>query len=302
MRNGSNTGDPPDWYQNAIHQEPEIGALDVDGASIDWAAWGERGRPGLMLLIGNGAHIGWWRPIAPILARDYRVATFNWSGMGSSDWREEYSISTCIQEALAVAQASGLFEAQERPCIAAHSLGGFFGLHLLVEQGEKFGGGILVDSRLRLKSPWGKHAPPTAPFHLHETQEEAIARFRLLPEQPARNAFILDMLARESVGKVEGGWRFRQDPDFRRKMHLDGNLIPLIPHSKCPLAFVRGTLTKSVSTEIWRAKQEAAPTGTPFIEIADAHHHVMLDQPLELVAIIQALLRGFGDRSATEAR
>lgn len=304
MNNTRNVNDPPQWYRDAIKQTPETGSLGVDGANIDWSAWGERGRPGLMLLIGNGAHMGWWRPIAPILARDYRVVTFNWSGMGSSDWREKYSISTFVEEALDVATAAGLFQAQEQPYIAAHSLGGFFGLHLLVEHGERFGGGILVDSRLRLGSLWSEHAVPTAPFHAHETQEDAIARFRLLPEQPAQNEFILRMLAEESVGEVQGGWRFRQDPDFRRKMHLDQDLVPLIPESKCPLAFVRGALTKSVSTEIWLAKQAIAPAGTPFVEIPGAHHHVMVDQPLKLVATIRALLLGFGNDFAggTERR
>ena len=284
-----------------MQQTPETGSLEIEGANINWVAWGERGKPGLMLLIGNGAHIGWWRPLGTTLASDYRVVTFNWSGMGTSDWREQYSLPIFIAEALSVAEAAGLFQAQEKPCVVAHSFGGFLALHLLVNHGKRFGGGIMVDSRLRLGSPWGEHALPTSPFHVHETKEAAIARFRLAPQQPVQNEYMLRMLAEEAVGEVEGGWRFRQDPDFRRKLHIDTDLIPLIPLSKCPLAFVRGALSNSLSAEIWTAKQAFAPKGSPFVEIPDAHHHIMLDQPLELVAAIQELLLGFGKNAAVDA-
>ncbi len=274
-------------------RKPEIDWVTVDGAKIEWAVWGERGRPGLLLLIGNGAHIGWWRPIAPILAQDYRVVTFNWSGMGRSDWRDVYPVATLIAEAMAVGEAAGLFEGGGAPFLGAHSFGGFIGLRLLIEHGARFAGGLLIDSRLRVRQQWGGDAVTVSPFHVHDTKEQAIARFRLKPDQPECNPFILNMLAEESLERIAEGWRYRQDPNMRRKTPLDLDMIPMIVKAKCPLAFIRGAHSASVVDEIWVAQKAASPPGTPFIEVPDAYHHLMIDRPIALVTAMRALLKTF---------
>lgn len=287
----------PEWFRRALASRPENGWLNVAGAKVEWAAWGERGRPGLLLITGNGAHIGWWRPIAPILAEDYRVAAFSWTGMGRSDWRDTYEIKTLMMEPMAVAQAAGLFESEAAPFLCAHSFGGFVALNMLVKQGDLFGGGVLVDSRLRIRQSWGANAKEMPPFHVHATKDQALARFKLKPDQPHCHPFILDMLAEESLEQVGEGWRYRQDPNMRRKTPLGADLIPMIGHAKCPLAFIRGARSASIVDEIWAAQKAAALPGTPFVEIPDAHHHVMLDQPIALVAAMRALLQTFpGER------
>lgn len=295
--------DPPAWLARALDDEPEYDWIEVDGVKIRWAAWGKRGRPGVLLLTGNGAHIGWWRPIAPFLAQDFRVATFDWSGMGASGWRDEYPIATFLEEAMGVCEAAGLF-VNGAPFVAAHSFGGFLGLHLVVQRGARFAGGILIDSRLRLRKAWGSEAPKAVPFRHYATREEAIARFRLVPDQPTPSAFALQRLAEESVEAIGEKWRFRQDPDLRRKTPLDPDLIPLIPAAQCPLVFIRGELSSSVIDEIWQAKMAAARPGTPFIEIPEGHHHLMVDQPIALITAIRAGLCFLDgpDASKTDAR
>lgn len=280
---------PIQWFVEAMQKVPESGRLTVAGASLEWAAWGERGCPGLLLLIGNGAHIGWWRPLAAILAEDFRVATFSWSGMGGSQWRDEYHIDNFVAEAMAVAEATGIFDSDVLPLMAAHSFGGFLGLHTLVQHHERFRGAVMIDSRLRTRSVWGENARPAQPFRVHESREHAISRFALKPEQPHRNAYYLRMLAEEALEEVEGGWRWRADPDMRKKMPLGPDLIPLIPQVKCPMAFVRGQYSSSVTTDIWADQKAAAPVGTPFVVIPDAYHHVMVDQPIALISVMRAL-------------
>src|SRR5476651_2293156 len=81
----------PDWFTKAIAQEPERSMVPVDGANIELLTWGQRGKPGLILIHGNSAHADWWSFIAPYLAQDYRVAAISLSGMGASDWRDSYS-------------------------------------------------------------------------------------------------------------------------------------------------------------------------------------------------------------------
>jgi alpha-beta hydrolase superfamily lysophospholipase len=128
----------PAWFTEALAVTPERSRVVVQKANIEVLSWGSRGAPGLLLMHGLGAHADWWSHIAPFLADRYRVSAFSWSGMGGSDWRVNYSLDTYLEEILAVAQASGLFEAAEPPRIVGHSFGG---LMLLAR------GGLLSQTR-----------------------------------------------------------------------------------------------------------------------------------------------------------
>ncbi|MEL7030337.1 MAG: alpha/beta hydrolase, partial [Pseudomonadota bacterium] len=98
----------PVWFDRALDEPMEEGAVEVDGASIAYLAWGKRGRPGLLLIHGGRAHAHWWRPFAHFFADKYRVAALNLSGMGDSGWREAYSMPCYVREVFAVAEAAGL--------------------------------------------------------------------------------------------------------------------------------------------------------------------------------------------------
>src|ERR1700728_514899 len=105
----------PDWFKWAIAQEPERSMVPVDGANIELLTWGEIGKPGLILVHGNTAHADWWSFIAPYLANDFRVAALSLSGMGGSDWREQYTFETFASEIFACATAAGLYDAAVKP-------------------------------------------------------------------------------------------------------------------------------------------------------------------------------------------
>ena len=57
--------DAPDWYRALELEPPETFRPVVEGAAIEVLAWGEKGRPGLLLAHGNAAHARWWGPVAP---------------------------------------------------------------------------------------------------------------------------------------------------------------------------------------------------------------------------------------------
>jgi pimeloyl-ACP methyl ester carboxylesterase len=279
----------PEWYRWAMAQLREENRIDVAGASIEWTAWGERGQPGVLLVTGNGAHMGWWRHIAPFLADGRRVATLSWSGMGSSDWRERYSVELFVEEAMAVAEAAGLFEGKVAPVMVGHSFGGILTMLTAASQGDRLSGAILVDARLHTRSAWGDAAPSVVGHRPSASRVDAVARFRLVPRQPERNRYILDGLANEAVGVRDDGWSWRSDPNIRPKTAFAPH-PNLISQARCPLMFVRGQLSDTVTDAIWAEHQAMAPSGTPFVEIPDAYHHVMLDQPIAMVAVLRALL------------
>ena len=91
----------PQWFENVVNDIPESNHVYVEGAKIHYLRWGDRARPGLLLVHGNAAHAYWWSFIAPFLARDYNVAAMDLSGMGDSDWRASYSMDMFVREQLA---------------------------------------------------------------------------------------------------------------------------------------------------------------------------------------------------------
>jgi len=91
----------------------------VQGTPIETLAWGRRGDPGLLLLHGNGAHADWYSFIGPLLKTGRRVVALSFSGAGGSGWRTQYSVAQWADEALAVAEATGLFSAAVPPVVQA---------------------------------------------------------------------------------------------------------------------------------------------------------------------------------------
>jgi hypothetical protein len=63
----------PAWFDTALAHEPQCDWHTVHGARIETLSWGERGRPGLLLLHGKMAHARWWSFIAPFFAATHRV-------------------------------------------------------------------------------------------------------------------------------------------------------------------------------------------------------------------------------------
>jgi pimeloyl-ACP methyl ester carboxylesterase len=172
-----------------------------------------------------------------------------------------------------------------------HSFGGMLTALAAATAGDRLRGAILADARLYTRSVWGADAGPVPPRRLYASRGEMIARFRLEPRQPQRHRYILDLIAGEALEEADAGWRWRADPELRHKTNLGSNLTGLIPRALCPLMFVRGALSATVTEDIWAEHKRLAPAGTPFVVIPDAHHHLMIDQPVALTSVISAMVQ-----------
>jgi pimeloyl-ACP methyl ester carboxylesterase len=274
----------------------------MEGANIETLTWGERGRPGLLLLHGSGAHAGWWRFIAPFLAEDYRVCAISWSGMGGSDWRTTYTTEAFIAEALAGAEAAGLFQSSVKPVFVGHSFGGHIAIFIAAQHGERLRASVIVDppiftpERIAERKARPRKDSVYRPHRVYPTLEQALARFRFAPMQRCENVFIADAIARESLKQVTGesgeGWTWRFDPFLWKNMRRSSS-TPLLPKARCPIALIRGERSRLIRAEDAAYMMSLLPAGAPHVAIPDADHHVMVDQPLALVAALRALLAGW---------
>jgi pimeloyl-ACP methyl ester carboxylesterase len=263
---------------------------------VEALAWGARGNPGLLLLHGNGAHADWWSFIAPLFADDYRVVAPSWSGMGDSDWRPAYSVGLFAEEALAVGETLGLFESDAKPLIAAHSFGGFPALALAQRFGRRFAGVVSMDSPV--EAPGHEHSGPPSrskPNRIYPSFAEAFSRFRLAPEQACENLFAVDHVARGSIKAVEGGFTWKFDPFIWRKF-ADESAAAMLAEAACPVAVMWGARSALMAPPVVSHMKTVLGAQAPFIAIPDAAHHLILDQPIAVIAALRGLFAAWPAR------
>ena len=281
----------PRWFRAALAVPFTDGHVTVAGAAVHYVAWGEPGRRGLVFVHGGGAHAHWWTHVAARFADEFRVVALDLSGHGDSDHRGEYAIGEWTEEVVAVAHAGGI---AGPPVVVGHSMGGFVTITTAALHGDELAGVIVCDSPVtapdpevesyRLREAFGR--PRT-----YERVEDALARFRTVPPQEHYLDFVVDHVGRRSLRRVEGGWQWKFDrrifEQFARSMR--GVALPYLPKVRCRFALLRsefGLVTPGIGASMYEALGRVAPV----IELPEAGHHAMLDEPLVLLAALRTLL------------
>lgn len=284
---------PPDWFVNAMADAPSERMVEAGGAWVESLGWGERGKPGVLLLHGYAGHAGWWRFVAPFLAGDgRRVVAMSWTGMGGSDRREAYSFDGYAREALAVARAEGLYEAGP-PVIVGHSFGSVALMLAAARYPEALSAAIVVETTLLPMIRVRERAQAAPGERVFASVDAARPRFKLSPPAAAAEPWILDVVLNGALGPAlveEGeGLTWRLDPRLGQKMTAE-NVSAETHAIACPLTLLWGA-DSEVSTPEGRAwLRKRLPAHVREATIPGAGHHVMLDQPLALVAALRTIL------------
>ena len=279
----------PPWFERAVDTPYEKREVEVEGCPIRYLLWGEEDKPGLLLVHGNGAHAYWWSFIAPFFLDHYRVAAINLGGMGDSGYRERYRARTFAAELMAVCEHA---ELGQRPIIVGHSFGGFISLKTGTLYGDQLTGVVLVDSPVRPPDYQWEFDPrrtPIRPKRLYPDRETALGRFRLMPPQDCENDYVLDYIARHSVIETEGGWTWKFD-DQLFKHFKRSNMSEELASLKCRVGVIYGQDSDLMNQDIVDYMFEVLDQNVPFVAIPEAHHHLMLDQPLAFIASLRTLL------------
>jgi pimeloyl-ACP methyl ester carboxylesterase len=281
----------PAWFTRALAVPFTDEYVEVAGASIHYLAFGQPGRRGLVFVHGGGAHAHWWAPLAATFAHEYRVLAIDLSGHGDSGHRDVYDLEQWTDEVVAVAAAGGL---RGRPVIIGHSMGGFVTIVTAALHGPDVEGVIVCDSPVadidpeitayRLREAFGR--PRTYP-----DLEDAVRHFRTVPPQEHYLDYVIDEVARRSLKPVEGGWQWKFDRGIFEQFGAGIRSIaaPYLSEVNCRLALLRSECGL-VTPDIGQSMYERLGRVTPVIEIPEAGHHAMLDQPLLLLTALRTLL------------
>ncbi|HET9691312.1 MAG TPA: alpha/beta hydrolase [Acidimicrobiales bacterium] len=282
------TGNAPSWFTSAVATDHRRTTVDVRGCPINVLSWGDTDRPGLVLVHGGAAHAHWWSFLAPQLTHDYHVAALDLSGHGDSGRRPGYDIEVWAEEVLAVAAGLGM----HRPIVVGHSMGGFVSIVTAALHGGQLAGTIVVDSPVRRPDPESEEGQRGRAFRNPKTYpslDEAVEHFHLIPPQPCENDYVVDFIARRSVRQIEGGWTWKFDPAVFQRSEPRG-LHEYLAEVRSRIAVLHGQFSAIVTPDVTEHMNELLGRAAPFVEIPQAHHHLLLDQPLAFIAALRALL------------
>jgi pimeloyl-ACP methyl ester carboxylesterase len=295
MDYSANVSSPrPAWFQRALDDRGDPGRVDVDGISIAYRVWGKRGSPGIALVHGSNAHLEWWRFIAPFLADQFRVVALDLSGNGDSAWRERYSGRGFADEVWAACKAA---ELGSNPFVVGHSFGGFVVLETGHFYGAQLGGIILADFTVSPPedyTEWGRRAEREGKTRratrVYADVDAALARFRLIPEQPCQHPYVVDYIARQSLRPVDGGWTWKFDPALFDHLEMGADQRDKFVTLPCRSALILGEHSEDSGAQSGAYMSEITDGILPIITIPETFHHMMFDEPIATAMAIKAFV------------
>jgi pimeloyl-ACP methyl ester carboxylesterase len=287
----SRVPDAPAWFERALAVPFTDEVIDVAGCPIHFLAWGEPDRRGLVSVHGGGAHAHWWTPVAATFAEAFRVVAIDLSGHGDSGHRDAYALEQWTDEVVAVAGAGRI---DGLPLVIGHSMGGFVTIATAARHGDQVDGVIVCDS------PVAELDPEISAYHLREAFgrprtypdfDDAVTHFRTVPAQEHYLDYVIDFVARHSLRAADGGWQWKFDRRIFEQFGAGMRSIaaPFLEDVTCRLALLRsehGLVTPDIGASMY----ERLGRVTPVIELPEAGHHAMLDQPLILLTALRTLL------------
>lgn len=291
--------EPPAWFGRALAHAPENRTVGCNGCDINYLAWGDEGAPGLIFIHGGAAHAHWWSFLVPLLADHYRVVAMDLSGHGDSGRRDEYRLADWADEVLAVA---GDADMAPEPVVVGHSMGGFVSIGTAAQHGDRLRGIVILDSPVSAPDPEMEAARQGnifGPLRVYPDVETALTRFRTVPEQAHYLPYVMDHVGRNSLREVEGGVSWKYDPNIFVPARSEPR--QLLSQVTCRVALFRAE-NGLVTPEIGDYMCDLLGRIAPVVEIPEAGHHLMLDQPLLLLTALRTLLADWEHSSPLTTR
>lgn len=262
----------------------------ANGLRLHYLEWGEAGKPLVLLQHGSSAHAHWWDRFAPLLAPEFHLVALDLRGHGDSEHADPsaYSLDTYAGDLAALVKDLGVPSVR----VVGHSLGALVATVFAATSEVPVEALCLVDVRLRGKREGERPFLDRLrqfPHPIYASREEAVRRFRLLPSGTTASPEILAHVALHGLRETaDGRFTLKFDRNTLRD-HIARDVRPELTSLRCPLLYVRGA--ESTLAPLKAADEvRALVPGAKIVEIAGAHHHVMLDRPAEFGEAVRQFL------------
>ena len=140
---------------------------------------------------------------------------------------------------------------------------------------------------------WGLRAEengPARPTRVYADLDEALKRFRLLPEQPCQHSDVIQYIATQSLKQVEGGWTWKFDPAMYDYLEICTNQPEKLMALDCPTAFLLAENSEDYDPRSIDYTRQITKGKSPVYHIPSTHHHYMFDEPMAIVGAIKGTL------------
>lgn len=247
----------------------------------------------LVLLHGGGANAHWWDHLARRFCEERTVYALDFRGHGDSDQPVEREVGAFNVDLEALLAWIGRGDVD----LVGHSLGAAVAL----DHASRFPvtrSITLIDPARGGTPGSGRRARLALSLRrTYPSRAEATDRFRFLPESSHASETLRAYIARHSVGEEPNGrFGYKFDPGW---FGLPARPRPDPRQITCPTLLIRGAESPLLSSEAAKELVAALPRGR-LEEIADAGHHVFLDQPERTFDAIRAFLAADLPRRAPE--
>lgn len=248
----------------------------------------------VILLHGGGANAHWWDHLAGRMASQRQVYSLDFRGHGDSDFPQNHFVGAFNTDLEAMLSWLG----REDAILVGHSLGAAVAL----DHASRFPAtrGIVLVDLARGGTPGGGRRARLALSlrRTYRTRDDAIERFRFLPESSHSDEKIREYIAERSVRlEPDGRFGYKFDPEW---FSLPTRPRPDLGKVVCPCLLIRGGESTMLSSEAATRFISQLASGR-LIEIPGAGHHVLIDQPDRLLLALEAFIdrtENFGQESS----
>jgi pimeloyl-ACP methyl ester carboxylesterase len=271
---------PASW----VSRYAQAGAL-----RLHYLDYGTAGHPPMLCVHGGAAHGHWYDFVAPAFTPDHHVRALDLRGHGDSPWveAEGYAYADYVADLHAFIEALDLREL----VLVGHSMGGIVSLQYAARHPQRLARLVIVDTLMRMTPEVvaGLREVGSRKSAGYATREEIVARYRLLPGSSSAQPHVLRHIAEHSVREApDGSWTYKFDRNvFATREPYDG--IPCWEHIAVPALLVKGERSGRLSDALYAEVKARCPHARR-VEVADADHHVMLDNPRGFVEAVRQFL------------
>jgi pimeloyl-ACP methyl ester carboxylesterase len=281
--------------QAATAAAPKVDAVETQMPHISVQTIG-KGTP-VILIPGLSSPRAVWAGVVPALAKSHRVYIVQVNGFGGDAPRA--NLAPGILDGI-VADLHTLIAGSKlgTPAVVGHSMGGLVALMLAKAYPDDVGKLMIVDSLPYI----GEIFAPGATVAALEPQAKAMrggmAAAYGQPANPAVNEAMAARMALKPASRTTvAGWMAKADARVSAQAMYEDmttDLRPAMPSIAAPITLVYpwnvAGPTKPVADALYRKAYAGAPHVT-FVDIGDAAHFVMLDQPVAFQAALDDFLR-----------
>lgn len=265
--------------------------VEVDGLKLHIQDYGSAGKPPMLCVHGGAANAHWYDFVAQGFTERFHVRAVDLRGHGDSDWdpaeRPNYNYTRHAADLHELTQKLDLRDF----VLVGHSMGGMISSIYTSTYHGRAKALIIVDSNLVMNAERvaGFNAVGNRQGREYASQEEFIASFRVRPGGSTAPENALRYLASHSGRRFEDGrWRHKVD----RRVYADRELFDsfaLWNTIRIPALLMKGARSVRLTPESIAAVKSRAPQVKTTV-VADAEHHITLDNPAGFIAAAREFL------------